>query len=103
MEVTLEQRLAVQQKVYSVDVRNHHRIWDAQKHLQLTLDGLKEKFIEYFIINVSIKQDVLNGLKNLFHRGKTRAESCSPAKGQFTRCENSSQNLGCTKTSTADA
>ena len=71
MEVTLKRRLAVQQKVYSVDVRNHHRIWDAQKHLQLTLDGLKEKFIDNFIINVKIQQNVLNRLKHIFNRGKS--------------------------------
>ena len=100
MEVTLERRLAVQQKVYSVDVRNHHRIWDAQKHLQLTLDGLKEKFIDKFFINVRIQQNILNRLKHLFNRDKSLAEVCSPTKGLFTRCENSSQNPGCSKTST---
>ena len=73
------------------------------KQLPLTLDRLKEKFADNFIINVTVQQNVLYPLKHLFHRCKTGAECCSPTKGQFTRCENSSQNLGFTKTSTADA
>ena len=74
-----------------------------QKQLSLTLDRLKEKFADNFIMIVTVQQNVLYPLKHLFHRYKTRAVSGSPTKGQFTRCENSSQNLGCTKTSTADA
>ena len=73
------------------------------KQLPLTVNRLREKFIDNFMINVTVQQNVLYPLKHLFHRCKTRAEYCSPTKGQFTRCENSSQNLGCTKTSNADA
>ena len=97
-----EQSLAVQQKVSSLDVRNQHRIWDAKKHLLLTLDRLKKKFVEKYIINMKIQQYFLNSLKHLLHAGNTRAETCSPSKGLFSRCEKSSQNLGCSKTSTAD-
>ena len=95
MEVTLERRLEVQQKVYSLHVRNHHRICDAQEYLLNTLVKLEEKFIDNYVIDVTIQQNVLNILKYLFHRGKTRGESCGPTKALLTECEKSSQNLGC--------
>ena len=38
--------LQSQQNEYSLDVRNHHRIWDAQKHLLHTLVKLKKKIID---------------------------------------------------------
>ena len=94
MEVTLERRLAVQQKVYSVDVRNHHRICDAQEYLLNTLVKLEEKFIDKYVIDVTIQQNVLNILKYLFHRGKTRGESCCPSNALITGCKKSSKNLG---------
>ena len=84
-------------------MRIHHRIWDAQKHLLNTLVKLEEKFIDNYVIDVTIQQNVLNSVKYLYHRGKTRAESCSPTEALLTGCEKSSQNLGCAKTSTADA
>ena len=43
----------------------------------------------------------LNGLKYLFHRRETSTESLSLIKCLFTKSENSSQNLGCSKTSTS--
>ena len=72
---------------------------NAQTHLPLKLDRLREKCIENSLINVTNQQNFLNLLKYLFHRSKTRAETCSPTKRIFNRCENSLKNLGCSKAS----
>ena len=45
----------MQQIVHSVDVRIHHRIWDAQKHLLQTLDKAFQKFIESIVISLAIQ------------------------------------------------
>ena len=46
--------LELQQIVHSVDVRIHHRIWDAQKYLLQTLDKAIQKFIESIVISLTI-------------------------------------------------
>ena len=45
----------------------------------------------------------LKGLKHQFHRRETSAESLSLSKCLFTKSENLSQNLGCSKTSTTQS
>ena len=38
--------LQSKQNANSLDVRNHHRIWDAQEHLLHTLVNLKKKIVD---------------------------------------------------------
>ena len=45
--------MELQQIVHSVDVRIHHRILDAQKHLLKTLDKAIQKFIESIVISLT--------------------------------------------------
>ena len=45
--------MELQQIVHSVDVRIHHRIFDAQKHLLKTLDNAIQKFIESIVISLT--------------------------------------------------
>ena len=56
--------MELQQIVHSVDVRIHHRIWDAQKHLfqtlDQTLDKANQKFIESIVISLTIQYNVKN-------------------------------------------
>ena len=52
---TLNRDLQSQHNVYRLDVRNHHRICDAQKHLLHTLDKQKDKFTDNYIINWTIQ------------------------------------------------
>ena len=47
--------MELQQILHSVDVRIHHRIWDAQKHLLKTLDKAIQKFIESIVISLTIQ------------------------------------------------
>ena len=47
--------MELQQIVHSVDVRIHHRILDAQKHLHKTLDKAIQKFIESILISLTIQ------------------------------------------------
>ena len=46
----------MQENVYRLDVRIHHRIWDVQKHLLDALVILHEKCIESNGINVTSQQ-----------------------------------------------
>ena len=48
----------LQQGVYSLDVRIHHRIWDAQKHILQTLITVKEKIFGCQIINLTVEWKV---------------------------------------------
>ena len=50
--------LQSQSNVYSLDVRIHHRIWDAQKHPPLKHDSLKKRFIANYMIHVTIQQRI---------------------------------------------
>ena len=47
--------MELQQIVHSVDVRIHHRILDAQKHLLQTLDKELKKFIKSIVISLTIQ------------------------------------------------
>ena len=50
--------LQKQLKAYLVDVRIHHRIWDAQKHLLLVLRKLMEKFINRSFIDMTLQKSL---------------------------------------------
>ena len=56
----IKRDLQSNQNVCTLDVRNHHRIWDAQKHLLVTLFRLEEKLVDKSIINVIIQKNVEN-------------------------------------------
>ena len=90
------------QNLYSLDVRIHHRIWDDQKHLLHIRVKVKEKIIDYSALHLKIKGH-LKRLKHLFNQGETSTETGSRIKTSIQRCENWSQNLGCSKTSTSHA
>ena len=47
--------LKMHKKIYSLDVRIHHRIWDAQKHLLPMFVKLMKRMIEYYAINLKIQ------------------------------------------------
>ena len=87
--------------VYSLDVRNHHRIWDAQKHLLHKLVKLKKKLIYYFKMNVTIKKNAqtVSNINSIEVRLQQRL--AVKTNRPLTRCENSSQHLGCIKTPTS--
>ena len=65
----------LQENLYSLDVRIHHRIWDDQKHLLHILVNLKEKTIENWKINVAVQIACLHRLKHSFNRRETATES----------------------------
>ena len=89
------------QNVSSLDVRIHHRICDAQKHLLHTLVKQKKYIIENCIIYVTILRNV-SILSNIFSIEEKLQESVYVStKRILTRCESSSQNLWCSKTSTS--
>ena len=49
-----------QLKAYLVDVRIHHRIWVAQKHLLQALSKLMEKFINRSFIDMTLQKSLYN-------------------------------------------
>ena len=91
----------LQQKFLSLDVRMHHRIWDAQKHLLHTLAKLKKKTFDNQIIELTIKKTLISCQKSIKSNLRLQQRFEFATKVPFTRCENSSQNLGCSKTSTS--
>ena len=50
----------MQLKAYSVDMRFHHRFWDAQKHLLQALSKLMEKFINRTFIDMTLQKRLYN-------------------------------------------
>ena len=58
--LNIKRDLQSQQNVCSIDVRNHHRIWDAQKHLLLTCERQMNIFVDNSRINVIIQVNVEN-------------------------------------------
>ena len=58
IDVSPQQGLEVAANAYSLDVRNHHRICDAQKHLLHTLLKLKKKIIDNYMMNKRIEENV---------------------------------------------
>ena len=47
-----------QQNVHRLDVCNHHRVCDAQKHLLHTLAKLEKRFIDSYKMNLTIQHNV---------------------------------------------
>ena len=48
----------MQLKANSVDVRFHHRFWDAQKHLLEALSKLMEKLINLYFIDATLQKNL---------------------------------------------
>ena len=91
----------MQQKFLSLDVRIHHRIWDAQKHLLHTLVKLNKKTFHNQIIKLTMKKTFKSCQTSIKSNSRLQQRVEFATKHPFTRCENSSQNLGCSKTSTS--
>ena len=88
--------LYLQHGVDSLDVTIHHRFWDAQKHLLQTLITLSEK-----IFGIEQKVQIIWDIYSTELRPLQRV--IFETWCRFTRCDNSSHNLGCTKTSTSNS
>ena len=71
--------------MHLVNVRYHPRICDVQKHLLITA--------------VKLVENTVKGMKHLENEGKRSARNLESRKHVFSRCEISSQNLCCLKTS----
>ena len=82
-------------------MRIHHRICDVQKHLLHRHIKLNEKVIDNYLIHVTIQQNIKNVSKKLIHPSAPSTETIIRTKHVLSRCENSSQNLWCSKTSTS--
>ena len=97
----LQHGLNLQEKFLSLDVRIHHRIWDAQKHLLHTLVKLNKKTFHNQIIKLTMKKTFKSCQTSIKLNLRLQQMFEFATKVPFTRCENSSQNLGCSKTSTS--
>ena len=70
----------LQENLYSLHVRIHHRICDYQKHLLHTLVKLKEKTIENWKKKSGCSMACFHCLKHFFHRRETGTDSLSCRK-----------------------
>ena len=77
------QGLVVEVTLLFTRYENSSQNLGCSKHLPLTHDSPKRKFIDNIIINVTSQQSVLNRLKHLFYLDKTPAEACSRNKTSF--------------------
>ena len=86
----------MKENMHSIDVRIHHRICDAQKHLvQGKGDSMKEYINQVTSIELVlrvIKRFQVSFQGNLIHVGFQQRNS-DEGKDAFYRCEKSSQNL----------
>ena len=86
----------MKKNLHSIDVRFHHRICDAQKHLvQGKGDSMKEyinQVTSIELVSRVIKRFQVSLQVNLIHVGFQQRNS-DEGKHAFYRCENSSQNL----------
>ena len=82
-------------------MRIHHRILDAQKDLLQTLAKLKKKTFDKQIIELTMKKTFKSCQTSIKSNLRLQQRFEFATKVPFTRCENSSQNLGCSKTSTS--
>ena len=86
----------MKENMHSIDVRIHHRIRDAQKHLaQGKGDSMKEYINQVTSIELVlrvIKRFQVSLQVNLIHVGFQQRNS-DEGKDAFYRCEKSSQNL----------
>ena len=93
IKMRIQWRPADPQNVYTLDVRIHHRICDAQKHLLQTLVKRLEKLSDIYVIDLGVKEISKNVLNINFIEFRTQQRPADPNKSLYTRCENSSQNL----------
>ena len=93
IECRTQQRPADPNKIYTLHVKIHHRICDAQKHLLQTLVKRLEKLIDIYVIDLGMKEIIKNVLNINFIEFRTQQRTADPNKSLYTRCENSSQNL----------
>ena len=61
----LQQRIEVVLKDYSLDVRIHHRIWDAQKHLIHTIVKPKKEIFDNSTMNMTMRQ-IVSSHQNMY-------------------------------------
>ena len=92
IECRTQQRPADPNKRYTLHVKIHHRICDAQKHLLQTLVKRFEKFIDIYVIDLGVKEIIKNVLNINFIEFRTQQRPADQTKCLYTRCENSSQN-----------
>ena len=93
IECRTQQRPADPNKSYTLHVKIHHRICDAQKHLLQTLVKRLEKLIDIHVIDLGVKEIIKNVLNINFIEFRTQQRPADQTKCLYTRCENSSQNL----------
>ena len=91
----------MQQKFLSLDVRIHHRILDSQKHLLHILAKVKKKTFDNQIIELTMRKTFKSCQTSIKSNLRLQQRFEFATKVPFTRCENSSQNLGCSRTSTS--
>ena len=80
-------RLNLQQMFLSLDVRIHHRILDAQKHLLHTLAKLKKKTFDYQIIELTMKKTLKSCQTSIKSNLRLQQRFEFARKVPFTRCE----------------
>ena len=93
IEFRTQQRPADPNKSYTLYVKIHHRICDAQKHLLQRLVKRLEKLSDIYVIDLGMKEIIKNVLNINFIEFRTQQRPADPNKSLYTRCENSSQNL----------
>ena len=79
--------LQSQQNANSLDVRNHLRIWDAQRHLLHTFVKVRKKIVDNYMMNVKIEENFYI-VSNIFSIDVgVQQRLAVAAKRKFTRCE----------------
>ena len=80
IECRTQQRPADQNKRYTLHVKIHHRICDAQKHLLQTLVKRFEKFIDIYVIDLGVKEIIKNVLNINLIECRTQQRPADPNK-----------------------
>ena len=100
IEVRIQGNLQKLESVYSIHMRIHHRIGDPLKHLLQTLGKQTEMLSKSNMISVTFLEVNRNIKSSNWFDVRNPQKVTGSRKRLFTTCENSSQNLGCSKTST---
>ena len=95
--------LQSQQNNHQLHVRIHQRLWDAQKHLLPTLVKLNKMIFDNSVISSTAQQNVYIISKINFLDLLLQQRVAVATKRPSTTGENSSQILGCSKTSTSNS
>ena len=93
IECRTQQRPADPNKSYTLHVKIHHRICDAQKDLLQTLVKRLEKLIKIYETDLGMYEIVENVSNINWIKMRIQWRPADPTKCLYTRCENSSQNL----------